>query len=105
MLRALAYTSGPLKTAVQVIGHPVVSIRLKTDTPDLDVFAYLEDVDDMGNSIYVTEGNLQASHRTTGKPGFENLGLPWHNHFQSELKPISSVEPIEMAFDLLPHFS
>lgn len=63
---------------------------------------YLEDVDGRGNSTYVSQGNLRASHRTLSPAPFNNLELPWHNHFQSELQPIPPREPIELVFDLLP---
>jgi putative CocE/NonD family hydrolase len=100
--KALTYTTAPLESPVQVIGHPVVHIWLQTDAPDLDLFVYLEEVDEDGNSIYVTEGILRASHRAIGKASFENLGLPWHNHFQSELQAVPAGEPIELVFDILP---
>jgi hypothetical protein len=100
--KALTYTTAPLESPVQVIGHPVVHIWLQTDAPDLDLFVYLEEVDEDGNSIYVTEGILRASHRAIGKASFENLGLPWHNHFQSELQTVPAGEPIELVFDILP---
>jgi len=100
--KALTYTTAPLESPVQVVGHPVVHIWLRADAPDLDLFVYLEEVDDEGNSTYVTEGNLRASHRALGKAPFENLGLPWHNHFKSELQAIPAGEPIELVVDLLP---
>ena len=100
--KALAYTTAPLESPVQVIGHPVVHVWLQTDAPDLDLFVYLEDVDDEGNSIYVTEGILRASHRASGKAPFENLHLPWHDHFKSGLQAIPFGEPVEVVFDLLP---
>jgi len=100
--KALTYTSAPLELPVQIIGHPVAHLWLRTAAPDLDVFVYLEEVDAEGNSTYVTEGILRASHRALGKASFENLGLPWHNHFQTELKEIPSGEPVELVFDLLP---
>ncbi|MBN2034782.1 MAG: CocE/NonD family hydrolase [Deltaproteobacteria bacterium] len=100
--KALIYTTAPLESPVQVIGHPVVRIWLRTDAPDLDLFVYLEEVDEDGNSTYVTEGNLRASHRALGKASFENLGLPWHNHYKSELQAIPSGKPMELVFDLLP---
>jgi len=100
--RVLTYTTPPLQTAVQVSGHPVVHIWLGSDTPDVDVFAYLEEVDSHGNSTYITEGNLRASHRTLSQAPYDMLGLPYHTHFQSELKPIPAGEPVELVFDLLP---
>jgi len=100
--KALTYTTAPLESHVQIIGHPVVHVWLRSDAPDLDVFVYLEEVDEDGNSTYVTEGNLRSSHRALGKASFENLGLPWHNHFQSELAVIPSGEPIKLVLDMLP---
>ena len=106
--KALTYTTEPLESSVQIIGHPVVHLWLSTGAPDLDVFVYLEEVDEEGNSMYIIEGNLRASHRALGKATFDNLGLPWHNHYKTELKEIPSEEPFELVFDLLPtgfHFS
>jgi hypothetical protein len=65
-------------------------------------------VDNEGNSTYVTEGVLRASHRVPGKPSFGNFGLPWHDHFKSGLRAIPPEEAIELALDLLPtayHFA
>jgi uncharacterized protein len=100
--KALTYTSPPLGKAVQIVGHPIVRVWLSGDAPDLDMFAYLEEVDANGDSTYITEGNLRASHRTLSPAPFNNLGLPWSNHFQSEIKPIPAGEPVELVFDLLP---
>jgi putative CocE/NonD family hydrolase len=100
--KALTYTTEPLESSLQVVGHPVAHVWLRADVPDLDLFVYLEEVDNDGNSTYVTEGNLRASHRALGKAAFENLGLAWHNHFQSELEPIPVGEPVELVLDLLP---
>jgi putative CocE/NonD family hydrolase len=99
---ALTYTTPPLETMVEVTGHPIVHLWLETDVPDLDIFVYLEEVDRKGNSTYITEGNLRASHRLMSSSPYENLGLPFHNHFESDLKPILAGEPFELVFDLLP---
>jgi len=100
--KALTYTTAPLETAINVVGHPIAHIWLSTDVPDLDVFVYLEQVDGQGNSTYITEGQLRASHRLVSEAPFENFGLPWRNHFQSELQAIPSDVPVELIFDLRP---
>jgi putative CocE/NonD family hydrolase len=100
--KALTYTTSPLETDVEVTGHPVVHLWLTTDAPDLDVFVYLEEVDRSGKSTYITEGTLRASHRKLGQAPFNNLGLPYHSHYQSDLAPIPAGEPVELAFSLLP---
>ena len=100
--KALTYTTPVLDLSVTLTGHPVAHIWLNATVPDLDVFAYLEQVDGNGNSIYITQGELRASQRTLSQAPFDNLGLPWHDYFQSDLKPIPAGEPFEMVFDLLP---
>jgi putative CocE/NonD family hydrolase len=100
--KALTYTTRPLGKPVQVTGHPVIHVWFKSDAPDLDLFAYLEEVDGSGHSTYITEGNLRASHRTLGQAPYDHLGLPYHRHYKSDLAPIPAGEPVEMVFDLLP---
>jgi putative CocE/NonD family hydrolase len=100
--KALTYTTPALKTSVNITGHPVVHLWLTAQATDLDAFAYLEEVDGSGNSTYITEGNLRASHRVLSPAPFYNFGLPWRNHFQTELKPITIGEPLELVFDLRP---
>jgi len=100
--KALTYTTSPLETDVEVTGHPVAHLWLTTDAPDLDVFVYLEEVDRSGKSTYITEGTLRASHRNLSKAPFNNLGLPYHSHYKSDLTPIPAGEPVELAFSLLP---
>jgi putative CocE/NonD family hydrolase len=100
--KALTYTTSPLETDVEVTGHPVVHLWLTTDGPDLDAFIYLEEVDRRGKSTYITEGTLRASHRKLSQAPFNNLGLPFHSHYKSDLMPIPAGEPIELVFSLLP---
>jgi putative CocE/NonD family hydrolase len=100
--RALTYTTPPLENAFAIVGHPVVHLWLSTAAPDLDAFVYLEEVGGRGNSTYITEGELRASHRATSLAPFDNFGLPWRNHFQSELEPIPAGEPFELVLDLRP---
>jgi putative CocE/NonD family hydrolase len=99
---ALTFTTPPLEAAVEVIGHPLVRIWLSSDAPDLDVFAYLEEVDRDGNAKYITEGNLRVSHRSLSQAPYENFGLPFQRHSESERKSILAGEAVEVVFDLLP---
>jgi uncharacterized protein len=100
--RSLSFTTAPLAAPVRVVGHPIVRLWLATTAKDLDVFAYLEAVDAKGRSTYVTQGVLRASHRKVSPAPFDTFGLPWRNHFQSELEPIPADTPMELVFDLLP---
>jgi uncharacterized protein len=60
--RRLQYTSAPLDADVEITGHPVVTLRIGSDTPNADVFAYLEDVPPEGEALLVTEGQLRANY-------------------------------------------
>jgi putative CocE/NonD family hydrolase len=100
--KALTYTTLPLEADLEVTGHPEAHLWLSTDAPDLDVFVYLEEVDGSGKSTYITEGTLRASHRSMSQAPYNNLGLPFHSHYQSDLAPISPGQPVELVFSLLP---
>jgi putative CocE/NonD family hydrolase len=98
----LTYTTLPFETDLEITGHPVVHLWLTTDALDLDAFVYLEEVDRRGKSTYITEGILRASHRKLSVAPFNNLGLPYHSHYKSDLSPIPAGEPVELVFSLLP---
>ena len=100
--KGLAYTGAPLAIDTEVIGHPVLHLWLAADAPDVDVFAYLEAVDEKGRSTYVTEGNLRASQRRTGQAPYDNLGLPYHPHTRDGVAPLEPGRPAELEFKLQP---
>jgi putative CocE/NonD family hydrolase len=100
--RALTYTTQPLPSALIITGHPVVHVWFSTPAPDLDVFVYLEEVDSHGKSTYITEGDLRASHRKPGQAPFNNFGLPYQSHRQSDQQPVIAGQPFEMDFALQP---
>jgi hypothetical protein len=100
--KSLTYSMPSLDAPLDITGHPIAHVWLSADVSDLDLVMYLEDVDGNGDSTYVSQGNLRASHRALGLPPFNGLDLPWHNHFESEVQLIPTREPIELVFDLLP---
>lgn len=100
--KALTYTTPALENDVEITGHPVVHLWLNTSAPDLDVFVYLEIVDRSGKSTYITEGDLRASHRKLSQAPFNNLGLPYQSHDQSDLELVPIGAPFELVFSLLP---
>jgi uncharacterized protein len=99
--KALTYTTPPLEADLEVTGHPEAHLWLATEAPDLDVFVYLEEVDGSGRSTYITEGTLRASHRKLGRASYNNLGLPFPSHYQSDLALIQPGRPVELVFSLL----
>jgi putative CocE/NonD family hydrolase len=66
--KALTYTTPPLGAAAQVVGHPLVHLWLSSDAPDLDVFAYLEEVDG-GWKLDLHHGGYPAGFASRPGPG------------------------------------
>lgn len=100
--KALTFTTPVLTQVVQVTGHPVLHFWISTEALDLDLFAYLEEVDQQGNSTYITEGCLRASNRALEQAPYAYLGLPFHTFYESDQRQIPAGEPVELVFDLLP---
>jgi putative CocE/NonD family hydrolase len=99
--KGLTYTTAQLDADMEVTGHPVVHLWINSKAKDTDFFVYLEEVDKFGNSQYITEGALRASHRKTSTPPFDNLQLPFHRGFEKDKAELGG-EPVELVFDLLP---
>jgi len=99
--KSLTYTTQPLEHGVEVTGHPMLHLWVKSPTSDLDFYAYLEEVDGEGYSHYLSEGVLRTSHRALSEPPYEYMGLPYHRSHREDVLPLVD-EPIELIFDLLP---
>jgi putative CocE/NonD family hydrolase len=100
--KSLTYTTKPFPSDVQITGHPVIDLSLSASSKDLDLFAYLEEVDQGGNSRYLTEGALRVSHRAISVAPFNDMGLPYCRSFVADSESLVDGRPVDLAFDLLP---
>ncbi len=99
--KALTYTTEPLPHDLEVTGHPIAHLYVTSTHLDADFFVYLEEVDEAGESHYVTEGVSRTSHRTLGDPPYEYLGLPYPLSQRDSGKDLPSL-PVELVLDLHP---
>ena len=84
--QSLSYTGEPLAAAMEVTGHPSVTLRVSSTEAYGDFFVYLEDVSPDGAAVLVTEGQLRAGfHRLQDNDLIVAAGgvdvlpdLPWH---------------------------
>ncbi len=99
----ITYDSLPLREALEVTGHPVVTLFVSWETTeDAAVFAYIEDVAPDGAIWYVTEGQLAARHRAVASAtGVVTPGVP-RSFLRRDALPIAAGEVVEMSFDLQP---
>jgi len=108
---SLCYTTTPLQDDVEVTGHPVVCLWLSADSEDVDVFVYLEDVDETGRSLMVTEGQLRSGWAALQDKDSETdcdievlPDLPWHGYEKDQYQPglLANGRIVEFVIDLQP---
>lgn len=96
------YSTPPLTGEVALSGHPIIHLWIASTATDGDFFAYLEEVTAEGRSRYVTEGALRASHRALNDPPYDNMGLPYHRSYDTDILDLEPGRPAELVFDLEP---
>ncbi|UCD59316.1 MAG: CocE/NonD family hydrolase [Candidatus Hydrogenedentota bacterium] len=101
--KLLCYTSEPLSEDMEVTGHPVVRLHASSTADDGNFFVYLEDVDQAGRVVYVTEGQLRALHRklSNEQPPYRDV-VPYRTFKRKDAMPLVPGEVAELVFDLLP---
>lgn len=112
--KCLTYTTAPLDTDTEVTGHPIVDLWVSSTADNGDFFIYLEDVDENGNAVLVTEGLLRAGFSgqydndtliARGEYGIEVLPeLPWSGYEKSQYndKVFADGNIVNLTIDLLP---
>jgi hypothetical protein len=90
---ALTYTTAPLETDTDVIGHPIVRVWASSTADYGDFFFYLEDVDEKGEAVLATEFQHRAEFAKLRNndemiPGNRGIDvkpdLPWHGFKRSD---------------------
>lgn len=100
---AAIFETAPLPSDLEVTGHPLMSLWIRTATADADAMTQIFDVAPDGTTrTYQMIGRLRASHRETATAPYNHLGLPWRTHAQADARPIPSGEAVELTYDLLP---
>lgn len=100
--RLLVYQTPPLEADVELTGHPVVSLRVRSTHADGAFYIYLEDVAPDGRVFYLTEGQMRAVHRRIGSdPPAAEFG-PYHTFRRADALPLEPGAVAEIALDLLP---
>ncbi|WP_338243428.1 CocE/NonD family hydrolase [Aurantiacibacter hainanensis] len=112
--RRMAFSTGALGEDTEITGHPIVELVMSSDTPEADVFVYLEDVAPDGSSLLVTEGQLRANYHqlrpisqmVTG--GDTSIAvrpeLPWQGFDAADYdaRPLADGRKLRLVFDLMP---
>lgn len=100
--KSLVFSTAPLPQDAEIVGHPVVALRLVARAEDFDVFVRLEEVDSDGRSHYLSEGQLRASRRARSAAPYSNFGLPYHSHRVADAALLEKGTRALLELDLLP---
>lgn len=98
--KGITFTSPPMAQNLTLIGFPVVKLWMSADAASVDVYAYLQMVDEEGVSTNLTEGMLRSNFRGTVQPAFDHMGLPFHRNTRGDDTPLPINEPVLMEFNM-----
>jgi putative CocE/NonD family hydrolase len=98
----LSTTGQVLKAPVEFTGHGIADVWIAADTPDANLFLYVEDVAPDGTVKVVTEGRLKASLRKLNDAPWALPDIPWHRAFAEDAQPLEPGKPARLIFDIMP---
>ncbi len=101
--KLLIYDSPALQTAVEITGHPVIHLKVRSTAPDGEFFVYLEAVQPDGTVKLVTEGQLRAIHRKISEdPSPYTMFGPYHSFKREDAMPLVPGKVAQISFELFP---
>jgi len=111
--QCLAYTTAPLEADMEVTGHPILHVWASSTADYGDFFFYLEDVDESGEAVLVTEYGHRAGFNKLvdndemipKNPGVDILPeLPWHGFKKSDYtdRIFADKKIVKIIRDLYP---
>lgn len=101
--KLLVYDTPPLENDIEITGHPVVYLYIRSTATDGQFFVYLETIDSEGRIRMLTEGQLRGLHHKVSeeKPPYKMFG-PYHSLKEKDAQYLIPGEVTEIAFDLFP---
>ena len=101
--KLLVYDTPPFEQAVEITGHPVISLNVSSSATDGQFFVYLETIDPDGRVRLLTEGQLRGIHRKVSNEAapYKMFG-PYHSFKKKDAHPLVPGEITEITFDLFP---
>ena len=99
--RTLVFTSEKLTNNIELTGIPTVSLWVTSSHEDGNFIAVLEEVDENGKSIFLTDGAIRASHsKISPNSAWDSLGLAYHSSLENDAVKLSSEAPQNLVFNL-----
>ena len=101
--KLLSYRSEPLAREMEITGHAVVTLRMRSTHEDGAFYVYLDAEAPDGRIVYLTDGQLRALHRKVSRerPPYRTWE-PYHSFERADGAPLVPGEIVELSFGLLP---
>jgi uncharacterized protein len=100
--RLLVYRTPPLENDVCITGQPIVNLYLSANASDGALFVYLEEEDENGNVIYLTEGELRLlHHKLSSEPSPYRELVPYRTFLERDAAPMPPGEAVPVTLGLL----
>lgn len=112
--KCLTYTTKALTEDTEVTGHPIVDLWVSSTADTGDFYVYLEDIDEDGNAVLVTENVINAKFAALVDNDEEIRGgdsdvevlpeLPWHGYETADenTEVFADSAIVEIELDLMP---
>lgn len=100
---SLIYATPPFEEDFEITGTAVISLYIKSNIPDIQIFVYLADMLTTGNMAYITEGLFRTVHKN-----INNLQAPYevpyptHSFARKDASFLSPTQENLVTFNLLP---
>lgn len=101
--KLLCYDSPPLEAPVEITGHPIITLFLKSTHPDGMIHAHFEFLDQDDKPHWITDGEFRLIHHkmATNPPPYQMV-IPYHSFLSKDIQPITPGELTEIKFALYP---
>ncbi|MHA1379786.1 MAG: CocE/NonD family hydrolase [Candidatus Helarchaeota archaeon] len=103
--KLLCYDSKPLTGDIEITGHPIITLYLKSTHEDGMIQVHFEFIDKKGDIHWVTDGQLRLIHRkvSSERPPYTQIpGVPYHSFRSEDAFPLIPGEVAEIKFALYP---
>ena len=98
-----SWTSAPLEQDMELTGHGLADLWLRSSEPDAAIFAYVSEVEADGTVRYVTEGLLRALHRKeSAAPASYRTSWPFRSFRREDAAPLVPGQAERIRIPLLP---
>jgi hypothetical protein len=101
--KLLSYRSEPLSREIEITGHPVVMLWVRSTHEDGAFYVYLDAEAPDGRVVYLTDGQLRARHRKVSRerPPYRTWE-PYHSFERADGAPLVPGQVAELSFGLQP---